>query len=74
VAQVRLARVGIGAQSRPVPFFLNLLVGNGTFHDEDEGLELSLFGQVKVLEKIVAIFVRENGIVQVHSRQARDRA
>jgi len=61
--------LGIGSQSRPVALFLDLLVGNGTFYDEDKGFKFSLLGLVPILEKIVAVLVSEDRIVQMDCGQ-----
>ena len=64
----RLAGVGIGSKSRPVALFLDLLVGNGALDHQDERIKFPLFGQVPVLEKIVAVLVSKDRIVQMHCR------
>ena len=65
-----LAGVRIGAQGRPVAFFLDLLVGDRAFHDEHERIEPARLGLVPELHEVVAILVGEDGIVQVNLGQA----
>ena len=39
-----LAGVGIGPEGRPIPFLLDLFVGNRTFHHQHERIEPALLG------------------------------
>jgi len=64
----------IGAEGRPVTFFLDLLVRNRAFHHQDEGFEPAFFREIPVLKEVVAVFIGEHGIVQVHLGQAGDGA
>ena len=64
--------VGIGSQRSPVAFVLDLLVRNRAFHHQHEGIELPFFRLIPVLHEVVAVFVGEHRIVQVHFGQAGD--
>src|SRR5438309_11852575 len=61
-----LARIGIGAESGPIALFLDLFIGNGAFHNENEGIKLSFFGQVPMLHKVVADFVGKHWVMQMN--------
>ena len=64
----------IGSQRRPVAFLLDLLVGDGAFHDQHEWIQPSCLGLVPELQEVVAVFVGEYRIVQVNLGQAGNRA
>ena len=51
-----------------------LLVRDRTLDDQDERIELALLGLVAILHEVVADFVREHRIVQVHVRESGNRA
>ena len=70
----RLAGLRIGSQGRPVAFFLDLLVGDRSFHHQNERLQLALLRQIPVLQKVVAVLIGEHGIVQMDFGKARNRA
>jgi hypothetical protein len=68
VGRDRLAGPGIRPKRGPVAFFLDLLVGDRAFDDEDERLEFPLFREIPELQKVVSVFIREHRVVQVHCR------
>ena len=69
-----LAGLRIGAERRPVAFLLDFLIGNRAFHDQDERFQLALLGLVPKLQEIIAVFIGENGVVQMNAGQSGDRA
>ena len=56
----------IGSESGPISFFLDLFVWDGALHHQDERIEPAGFSVVPILQKIVAHFVGQHGIVKVH--------
>ena len=70
VSRDRLAGVGIGPHRRPITFGLDLLVRHRAFQDEHERLELARGGVEPILHEVVADFIGEHRIVQMHFGQA----
>ena len=66
----RLAGLGIGAHRGPVAFFLNLLVGHGAFEDQDERVEFSRRRLIPIFHEVVADFISEDRVMEVHLWQA----
>jgi hypothetical protein len=69
-----VAGVGVSSEAGPVTFLLDLLVGNGAFHNQHKGFQLPLLGHVEVLHEVVAYFIGEDGVVQVDFGEAGDSA
>ena len=53
---------------------MDLLVGDRAFHHQHEGIELAFLGLIERLDELVANFVRQNGIMEVHFGEARNGA
>jgi hypothetical protein len=72
----RLAGPGVVAHRGPVAFFLDVLIGNGTFdHEHEGGIELSLRRVVPDFHVLVAAEgVIQNAIVEMNFGQPRDGA
>src|SRR5437868_13681270 len=66
----RWPSVRVGPLCGSITVALDLFVGNRSLHDKNEGLKLSAFGLVEMFHEIVADFIGENGIVQIHLGQA----
>ena len=69
----RLAGLLVGAERGPVALFLDLLVGDRAFDDQDERVEPALLGLVPELHELVAVLVGEHGVVQVDLGQPGNR-
>ena len=65
-----LPRCAVGSKGRPVTRVLVALIGDGAFHDQDEGAQLALGGAIERREEVVAIFVGEEGIVKLDAGNA----
>jgi hypothetical protein len=61
-----LSGARVGSYRRPVAFSLHLLVGNRSFDDEDEGVELSLRRVVVVPHEPIADLVGQDRVVEEH--------
>ncbi len=55
----------VGSEGGPVTLGFIGFVGNRSFHDENEWIELALRRPVEALQKFVAVFVGEEQIVKV---------
>ncbi len=68
-----LVRRRIRTHRRPIAVFaVNLLVRYRAFHHQNEGVELTLRRLVERLHEIIAHFVGENRIMQMHFGKARN--
>ena len=65
-----LAGVGISSQTCPVAFLLDLLVGDGSLDNKHERVKPARLRLVPELHEVVAVFVGEDGIMQVNLGQA----
>ena len=57
-------------ESRPVAFFFYFLVGDGTFDDQHERIQLAFLREVPEFEEVISVLVGQNRIVQVHLGKA----
>ena len=68
VGEDRLSGGGIDAHPRPVPFAVDLLVGDRAFEHEDERVEVALRGVCERPQEVGAGLEREHRVVQHHRR------
>src|SRR5579863_4232160 len=62
----RLIGLGIGSHRSPISFLLYLLVRDGALDHQNEGFELAFLGKIKMLHEVVAAFVSEDWVIQMH--------
>ena len=70
----RLAGLGVVSHAGPVAFAVDLLVRDGTLDHEDDWLKLAAGCLVKGPHEVFAGLVGQHLVVQMHFRQAGDRA
>jgi hypothetical protein len=70
----RLTGLRIEAEAGPAPLAGERLVGDGSFDDEDERIDLPVGGAAQDRQELVAVLVGEHGVVQEDPRHAGQRA
>src|SRR5262245_11756335 len=68
-----LARIGVGTLSRPISCFLDSFVWNRSFDDEDERIDLSSFGLIEKIHKLIADLRCKDGIMEMYLWESWDR-
>lgn len=69
-----LARMFISAKGGLIPFVLECLVWDGSFDDQDEGVELTLRCQGQGVYEVITHFIGEKWVAELHSRDTRERS
>src|ERR1700683_4890944 len=61
----RLAGFEVGSQRRPIALALDPFVRDGTLHNQNKRIQLAFLCPVPILHEVVAIFIGQDGIVQM---------